>query len=156
NGEVPDHSRWGGYPFYWDALVSDYHVAAWSALLAVGLLAVTAAAALAGRLRPGARVIVGLVLIAGVLTVHHPNRKGRFLHSWVPLVWVGAGVGAACLLRPRRDLVGWTVRPILGTAVVGGMVLGHLPGLIQPAHAVEGGVRPMAPSLLDVTDAYLP
>lgn len=145
-GDAPQHSLLGGYGYYWQCLARDYHVGAWSALLVLGLMAVAVVACLRGRLRPGASAILWLLLVACVLTAQHPNRKSRFLHSWVPAVWVAAGVGAGCLAGRRPVLV----------ALATGLMAAHLPGLWAPAHAPEGGVHPQSRSVLDVTDAYLP
>src|SRR6185437_2195187 len=77
------------------------------------------------------------------------NQKSRFLHSWIPLLWVGAGVGAAALIPVRRGRIAtW-----LGYA---GAALAHAGGLVAAAHAPEGGIRPGSRSTLDITDAYLP
>jgi hypothetical protein len=33
-----------------------------------------------------------------VLVTVHPNQQTRFLHSWLPAMWVLAGAGAGALL----------------------------------------------------------
>jgi 4-amino-4-deoxy-L-arabinose transferase-like glycosyltransferase len=128
--------------------VDDYHLGPKTALLIVGL----AAAALVSwrRLRPGGRAVLFLAVLAAALSIAHPNRKGRNLHSWVAAVWVLAGVGAAQGLigRPR-------LRACLGGTAVAGLVWAQAPALWGNGHALEGGPHPDRPCLLDVTDAYL-
>jgi len=154
SGENPNHNPVGGYGFYANAISGDYHIAPWSAVLAVCLFLAAFWVCLRGKLRPGAAVLFWFVGIACVLTFHHPNRKSRFLHSWIPLVWVGAGVGAAALVPDRL----WQKRSgswlfIVMTAAVAAP---HLPGLIARPRAPEGGIDPARSCALDITDAYLP
>ena len=154
SGESPQYNLFGGYPFYWASLVRDYHIGEWSAVLVLGLAAVAAVVCLRGHLRPGATAVFWLLLLSFVLTFHHPNRKSRFLHSWFPVAWAAAGAGAACLTRRRP---GHSPEYGAGFAVLTGLLAAaHLPGLTAPAHAPEGGIHPGAPSVLDVTDAFLP
>jgi hypothetical protein len=156
-GEFPQYDLWGGYAYYWSCLSQDYHVGLWSLLAVLALAAVAFAAGPFRGLRPGGAAILWLAVFACVLCAHHPNRKSRFLHSWIAVVWVEAGVGAACLLRyplggSRR---GRAVR--LGFAgCFGSLVALHLPALVHSAHAPEGGICPSSVSVLEVTDAYLP
>ncbi len=154
-GEHPRHDLIGGYVFYWSSISHDYHIAAWSAAFAVGLFLIAAWAGLRGWLRPGAAAILWLVAIAFVLTVHHQNRKSRFLHSWIPMVWVGAGIGAGALAPGRSKGKALAARTG-GLAAVCAFAVAHLPGLAASAHAPEGGIHPSAHSTLDITDAYLP
>jgi hypothetical protein len=154
-GEYPRFDLLGGYADYWSWLTGDYHVGVWGVGAVVVLLGVASWAGLRGRLRPGAAAVLWLVVVAFVLVAHHPNRKSRFLHSWIATAWVAAGVGAGSLLRPRPGATGLTLRTgfagLLATAAVM-----HLPELVTPGRAPEGGVPPSGPSSLDVTDNYLP
>jgi hypothetical protein len=153
----------GGFRDYATWMVQDYHSS-----LAYGL-----AAALLGligllswrRLRPGGIAVLALVLLAAVLTPTHPNHKGRMLHSWLPALWVMAGLGAAALWSRARSvsegggfLPSLTLRAlprllilcllcVLCASVVSSSLMGH---------AVEGGPHSELPSMLDVTDTYLP
>lgn len=144
SGETPHHDLLGGVPYYAGCLAHDYHLGPWSLLVSailagVGLLAWR-------RLRPGSTAILCFVLIAAALTCVHPNRKSRFLHSWIAVGWVMAGAGLVELLARRQAL----------TAVAAGaLVLSQGPGVRQVGHAQEGGPQANRPSMLDVTDAYL-
>lgn len=154
-GEFPHHDLLGGYAFYAGCLVRDYHVGVWSLAAAVGLFLVGIRFAGRGRLPAGATAIFWLVAIACVLTIHHPNRKSRFLHTWIPVLWAGTGIGAGCLMpwgESKRKGLAW--------ACCGGgmgvLLIAHLPRLATEAHAPEGGIPAAASSSLDITDAYLP
>jgi hypothetical protein len=150
----------GGFRDYATWMVQDYHANPVCALAAAGLC-------LLGlltwrRLRPGGVAVLALVVLAAVLTPTHPNHKGRMLHSWMPALWVTAGLGAAVLWAPRysarsvsegRSSSSLTLRAlclclvgVLSVALVRSSVLGH---------AVEGGPHVEQASMLDVTDAYL-
>jgi hypothetical protein len=154
NGGDDQHSDFvAGVLAYGREVLSEYHAGVAAAILA-GVLFLAALAG-ARRLRPGAAAVLWLVVIAAVLTVGHPNRKGRFVHSWLPAVWVAAGAGFALLTHGRATARATRLRPLLaGAAAVGvGAVL--LPGLLAPGHAPEGGPHPQTASLLDLSDAYL-
>jgi hypothetical protein len=147
----------GGFRDYATWMVQDYHANPACALAAAGMC-------LLGlltwrRLRPGGIAVLALVLLAAVLTPTHPNHKGRMLHSWLPALWVTAGLGATVLWHRARsvsegkDPPSLTLRAlclclvcVLSVSLVRSPVLGH---------AVEGGPHVEQPSMLDVTDAYL-
>jgi hypothetical protein len=151
-GEFPQHNLLGGYSYYASCLANDYHLGVWSLALSVGLFLTGAGFALCGRLRPGGTAVFWLVAIALLLTAHHPNRKSRFVHTWIPVLWAGAGIGAASLMAQRR-------KGLLMACCWGGtgvILWAHWPGLTANAHAPEGGVGSVQFSALDLSDAYLP
>src|SRR5262249_6777991 len=79
-----------------------------------------------------------------LLTATHPNHKGRYVHSWVALGWLSAGLGAAALLYgPLTERLA-AVRPWLSGAALVALACVLLPALRSPAYAPEGG-RPAAP-----------
>jgi hypothetical protein len=140
----------GGFRDYATWAVQDYHRSIACGLAAMllcicGLLTWR-------RLRPGGIAVLTLVLLASVLTPIHPNHKGRMLHSWIPAMWVTAGLGAAALVY-GRSMARW--RPWLAGAVVVTVAWTNYPALSAAGHAVEGGPHTEFPSMLDVTDAYL-
>lgn len=149
-GEFPAESRLAGVTYYGAALARDYHVNAASAVLVAVLLALAVLAWSKGRLRAGTGHLLLFVLVATVATVPHPNRKSRFLHASVPVVWVLAGAGAGALVdhQGRRRRV--------GLAACGLTMIVHLPALLAEPHAPEGGIRLAHPTALELTDAYLP
>jgi hypothetical protein len=146
-GEFPAAGAWSGAQFYLRALTDDYHANPGTLMLGLALMALGLAAGVRGRLRPGWTVVVALLLLAAVLTVRHPNRKSRFLHSWWPAAWVLAGSGLAAV--PRR----W---PGARWAAAAGVAATQVPGMFAPPHAPEGGVRPDRPAAFAISDAYLP
>jgi hypothetical protein len=138
--------RWHG--------VAHYHLADWSAVLAVvlflaGLLSLR-------RFRLGTSAIFFVGLLGALLTALHPNLQGRFLHTWLGAVWVGAGLGAVALAS-LPGLLGWRRLGLAfaGLATLAILVL-HVPGLLSPVRTTEAGPVPVLPSLLDVTDSFAP
>jgi hypothetical protein len=152
-GEHPQHGFWSGLEYYSQGVVAEYHWVWWSAAVAAALVAL---AVLACRnLRPGGAVVLWFLLIATFLACNHPNRKHRFLHSWIASTWVAAGMGAAALAG-NRWLERRRLQPWLAGTIAAGIALTQLPGLNLPAHAEEGGLNLRRGSALDLTDAYLP
>ncbi|MGH7844930.1 MAG: hypothetical protein ACREQW_07155 [Candidatus Binatia bacterium] len=151
NGPNSPASFWWGLDFYWRSLQEDYHTGMLSAVLAAGLLLVGTLGV--RRLKPGALALVLFVILAAFLTIAHPNRKSRFLHSWVPAAWVLTGVGASLLLcgfaTGRR-------RALTATAVVGLLGFWQLADPFTPGHSPEAGHRDLQQSPLDLSDFYLP
>ena len=155
-GEHPQHDLGRSVSFYASRFVADYHLSLGTALLATGLLAV--ALLTRRRLRPGAGAVLLLVVLATFLTVPHPNRKSRFLHSWIAAGWVAAGAGLVNLFGARA--LGARVAklgPALAATAAGGIGLANLPGISQPGHSPERGHGDFIPaSTCDLTDFYLP
>lgn len=150
-GEFPTEDRFGGLSYYGAAIANDYHVGTASALLVAALVLVALLAWGVGRLRAGAGFLVLFVVVAAVATVPHPNRKSRFLHASIPVVWALAGAGAASLVQGSRGRIR-RVAVAAGTLTV----LIHVPSLFAEPHAPEGGLRLDHPTALELTDAYLP
>lgn len=143
-----------GLHYYWPRIVEEYHTALWCAVLA-GVLIIPAVL-LARRLRPGGIALLLLFALGLLLTATHPNHKGRYVHSWVALGWLSAGLGAAALLYGSLTERLAAVRPWLSGAALVALACALLPALLSPAYAPEGGPHPAHLSLLDVTDSYLP
>jgi hypothetical protein len=143
-----------GLRFYAPGIVGEYHAAFWCAALAAALL--VPAVLLMRRLRPGGAAILILFALGLLLTASHPNQKFRYVHSWIALGWLSAGVGAAALLYgPVTERVA-RIRPWLSAAGLAALAWALLPAAGEPAYASEGGAHPARLSLLDVTDSYLP
>ena len=142
-----------GLQFYWPHIAEEYHTAAWCAMLAAALI--VPAVLLARRLRPGGIAILLLFALGLLLTATHPNHKGRYVHSWIALGWLSAGLGAAALVYGPLTAKLAVVRPWLSAAVLLGVACLLLPSLRTPGCAPEGGPHPAHLSLLDVTDSYL-
>jgi hypothetical protein len=143
----------GGLSRYARWAVDDYHLGPWHALLALALGGVALLSW--RRLRPGGPAVLALVLLAGLLTVTHPNQKARCLHSWLAAGWVAAGVGAAVLVYGRLTARRPGLRPWLATATVAGLAWAMLPATQGMGHALEGGPHPQQACMLDPIDFYL-
>jgi hypothetical protein len=143
-----------GFRDYATWMVQDYHLGLVYGLAAVGLCIVGMMTW--RRLRPGGIAVLALVMLAAVLTPTHPNHKGRMLHSWMPAVWVTAGLGAAALVYGRGTARWPHLRAWLAGAAVTVAAWMQYPGLLATGHAVEGGPHPDQRSQRDVTDTYLP
>src|SRR5262249_5870368 len=121
----------------------DYHLGPWAALAALGL-------ALAGLaswrvLRPGGQVVLCLVLIAALLTVTHPNRKGRNLHSWLAVGWVTAGGGLGALACGRGGARAPRPGAGPGAAAPGGRGWASCPRALAARGGPRGGPPPPPP-----------
>ncbi len=144
----------GGLRDYATWAVQDYHA---SLACGLGVAALALLRLLAWRqMRPGGIAVLALMLLGTVLTPMHPNHKGRMLHSWIPAVWVTAGLGAAALVYGRGTARRPRLRPWLAGAAVSATVWMNYPALNAAGHAVEGGPHVELPSMLDAADACLP
>jgi hypothetical protein len=154
-GNAAPHQQlglWAGLRDYGTWAVRDYHTGVWMAGLA-GLLCVAGFVFWRSR-RNGGHVVLLLLVIAAALTVAHPNRKSRNLHSWLAAGWVTAGLGLAALLRQASRRAPRARRWLAGATAIGlGCAL--LPALGSEAHAPEGGTHAQQPGMLDLTDFYL-
>jgi hypothetical protein len=140
-----DYFRWMG---------EDYHLGMATTCLAAGLC--VAGLLSWRRLCPGGAAVACFVVLAVGLTLIHPNHKGRCVHSWVTALWVMAGVGASTLVHGRLTARCKAMQPVVGTAVIAVLAVALGPALLGKGHALEGGPHPDHPSLLDVTDSYVP
>lgn len=153
NGETGHHGGLAeGIRYYARPFLDDYHATSLGALLALVLFVV--ALVPWRRLRPGGIAVLFFAVFGAALTLYHPNRQTRFLHTWLPALWIGAGVGVSTLI-PQRP---WG--PALGRAIPGlvaavALALAVAPGLFHPRPAPEGGPQRELPCFLDVTDTIL-
>ncbi len=151
-GEV--HGLLGGLPYYWDCLADHYHAVSWLAFLVAGLA--LAALLSVSRLRPGSALIFGVLLIAGAMTMSHPTLRSRFLHSWIAVLWVLAGVGVAQLLQ-LRWIADWPARKLGVTVALVALLVGaQALALAQPGRSPEGGPRKTDLFVLDLFRPVLP
>lgn len=107
-GERPDFDPLGGYQAYFHFFSEDYLSQSWHIWIVLGLMVLGFIVILAGLIRSGgnplhqrAFAVLLFLVMCVFLTCQHPNRKSRFLHSWVPMVWVIGGVGISGLARIR-------------------------------------------------------
>ena len=154
NGGNHEQSLGEGVRLYWNWLVQEYHPAMWCLVIVLVFVGVTFVCW--RRLRPGGIVILWSLLLAAFLTVHHANRKSRFLHSWVPLAWVAAGVGFTQCFYGRVSVRFPKTRTCLAGVSLGGLSLLLMPGMFKLHCVSDGGPRFDLPSNLALTNAYLP
>ena len=157
-GENPNASGWSSsFAFYRAGVSGDYHVGPAFALIvfALGSLALAACARRAAVTR-GMLAIGIFTLLSAILLLEHPNQKYRFLHTWLPVVWVAAGIGFAWLVEIIGKLRVPTLAPL--AAIMALLALGAFQqeGIANPGHASERGLHDLTGSWRDVTDAYLP
>jgi len=152
-GERPAQSMTEGWTSYWQFLVEDYHLALGSVIVATTLVCV--AIAKVRRLRPGASVLIVFLAVSVLATVHHPNRKSRFTHSWVGVAWVLAGAGLAELAFTRRRRLLTPLRPWLAAGAACALLAAHAPMLLQAGAAPEAGVRLDRPSSRSLQERIL-
>ncbi|MBX7104108.1 MAG: glycosyltransferase family 39 protein [Gemmataceae bacterium] len=145
SGEFPTTDRLGGFTYYARVVATDYHSSVVTACVVAGLALL---AVFAPNRRAGILGVAAFLLVAILLTAPHPNRKSRFVHSWLPAAWVLAGCGVGVLARSQ-----W--KP-WGVGFASLIVATQLPALTARASAPDAGVRRDRPSALELTDSYLP
>jgi hypothetical protein len=138
--------------FVW--LRNNYHAGLASFVVVLVLFAV--AVVFSRRMRAGGQTLLWLSILGFLLVVTHPNHKSRYLHSWPPALWAGAGAGLALLLYAWKAAPLVRLRPALVTAALSSLLLSLANALTGPGHADEGGPHPRRPCVLDLTDFYLP
>jgi hypothetical protein len=142
---IRNYARW---------LVEDYHNDLQTTILAITLCVIGLLSW--RRLRPGGSIVFWVVVLATCLTITHPNHKGRCLHSWIATVWIAAGIGTSSVAyccRPNRwpGAGNW-----IGMLSLAALTWTQVPALRSVGHALEGGPKEGHPSMLDVTDSYVP
>ncbi len=152
NTRIPWTGVWSGVEFYSEAFATYYHASpplwiAAAVLLAIGLRSIR-------WMRAGTEIVWFLVGIGCLLTVVHPNHQQRFLHTWIALVWVLAGCGAAWIAYSRKRRKAW-IPAMASTAIIAALLFlsaPHTRTLRTPL--LDDSTRPRI-STLDLTDAYL-
>lgn len=143
-----------GLAHYHAWIVSDYHVAPWMFMVALGLAGIGLLACRA--FRPGSVAVICFLLIALFLTAKHPSHMSRYVHSWLAAGWVLAGAGLASLIYGRATALVPRVRPWLAGAAVAGLACLTLPQMLDAHHVAHGGPNPDFASSLVLSDCYLP
>jgi hypothetical protein len=93
------------------------------------------------------------LVLGTVLTAAHPNRKSRFLHTWIVACWAAAGAGLACLASGPTH--GGLLRRGAGWCAAAGMWAAGLPSLaVRPSVPDSGNW--MFETSLAVANQWLP
>lgn len=152
NGPNSDGKLSSAAEFYGKSLAIDYHLAWWSLGLAFSLILVLLT--LAKRWRPGTFAVVLLLALGCALTLKHPNRKSRFLHTWVPAGWTlaGAGLGGAAIWGTRKRA--GVIAPWAAAAASLAIAYAHRDGWDSSGHSPELG-HWNRDSTLPIAEAYL-
>jgi hypothetical protein len=142
-----------GLRYYAECLATQYSPNGWT--LGIAVVLATIGAAIALRQGKGARGVLIVLLVGAALAAAHPNKQGRYLHSWIPALWILSGLGAATLI----DLLDRRARPAgIAAGAIGCAGLALWIGRDVARHPVgadELAQYPRKGSLLDVTDVYL-
>ncbi len=147
-GEDARHGLLGGLPYYWSCLSDHYHAASWLPYLVAGLA--LAALLLSQHLRPGSALIFWILLLAGGMTMAHPTLRSRFLHSWIAVLWVAAGVGLVQLLQLRWLAGRPALRHGLKVSLAALLIGAQIQSLGQAGRSPEGGPVNGQPMVLDL------
>ncbi|MFZ4683258.1 MAG: hypothetical protein ACOYMS_12200, partial [Terrimicrobiaceae bacterium] len=150
HGDSPVRDVPGAAASYLAAMAGDYHSS--GTLLAAAVLLALAACLSLGRGNSRLIAPLALLFIGLVLTLLHPNQKSRYLHSWLPMLWVLAGAGAATLTAGlKRPALARTLSVVLVVllALAGGS------GWLDRGRSPETGNRGETHSLLDLSDSWL-
>jgi hypothetical protein len=142
----------GAASYYIGALIREYHPAAWCTVLVLALAA--AAVVLHRHLHRGWLAAALLLVLSFAILLLHPNQQSRFLHSWIPALWVLAGAGAGALLYHESLNILGRLRPLISAALVLALILAIGPRWRGPGFVVPSGGSSL--STLDISDAYLP
>ncbi len=157
HGRGSETSPWtGSASYYWQCLTTDYH-AGLTALIAVIALVGLAVVLRRGR-STGALPVFVVLVVATLLTNYHSANRSRFLHSWIALAWVFAGVGAARVLDRFGTAGSALVRALRPALLVGalvGVVALQGPALVGLGQAEESWPRTAQPGLLPFADAAI-
>jgi hypothetical protein len=154
HGPGEGHGLVGRFSAYASALATDY-VPGMPVLIAIAVLTV-ATFFLARRLRPGSAFLLWFVAVSAGLTLMQPTCRSRFLHSWIAMSWVTAGLGLAlCIYGWRADWMR-SLRDVAAGVAVGLLLLAAAPSAIGPGRALEGGPHAGLSCVLPVAESLLP
>ncbi len=138
---------------YANALALHYHGSWILCFVAAGLALI--AATQCRRLAPGAAFLLATMAVALLLTAMQPCCRSRFLHSWLAIVWVASGMGAAQLASLLSRIPLRRLAPIYPLAAAAGLVALAGPAFWQLGQAPESGLKEDRQSVLDLADTYL-
>jgi hypothetical protein len=151
-GDAPIRDTLHALHYYVGAWVADYHplsVVAMAVALSTTLFLVALP-----RHRSMGFVVATAILLSLLLTMLHPNQKSRFLHSWIPIVWVAASVGAMSLARSASRGILRMARSAPAIALTLVAACGWLESARQPLPTALVDSVP-GRSMIDIADLYL-
>ncbi|CAN5190025.1 hypothetical protein BH10PSE11_BH10PSE11_08030 [soil metagenome] len=141
--------------FQWWGFSHGFHVAQWSAVVALGL-AIPGGAVLFSR-HLGSRTVAMFAVISVFAVVLHPQQQWRFQTTSLFAVWICSGVGASWLIHQLRNPAFAFIRIPVAIATIAGLFAVH--ALTPPNREDVEKVairRSSAPRDTDLAAAYLP
>lgn len=146
--------NWDAIRSYPLAVLMEYHESLWVALvvIALALYALWRVAQLGRHVR----VVLVFLAVSALLTILHPNQQNRFVHTWVPSLWIAAAIGFASLLGhfSRAGVIG---RGISGGILALSLVaFGLKAGAFAVADPAASHQKRKPRTALDLSDYYLP
>lgn len=152
NGPENNRSLWEGVCFYAQALSSEYHASPTRCLAALALFLF--GLIFCRRMRPGSVAIFVLALVSAFLTVKHPNHQERYAASWMPVVWIGTGLGLIGWLTFVAEAWRRTALALASLLVVG-VLASLLPDIIAGKRSPLAGPNTGAASHIGLAQAIV-
>lgn len=139
--------------FQWWGFSHGFHVAQWSAIIALGL-AIPGGAVLFAR-HLGARAVAMFAAVSVLAVVLHPQQQWRFQATSLFAVWICAGIGASWLIHRLFNPA--FIRIPVAVATIAGLFAAHALTLPNREDAEKVAIRrSSAPRDTDLAASYLP
>ncbi len=141
--------------FQWWGFAHGFHVAPWSAALALAL-ALPGGISLFSR-GMGSRAVAIFAAVSAVAVVMHPQQQWRFQATSLFAVWICAGAGAVLFIRQLRRPALAAVRIPVAIAAVAGLLAAHALATPDRGDVEKVAIRrSWAPRDTALAAAYLP
>jgi len=141
--------------FQWWGFARGFHVAPWSAALALAL-AVPGGISLFSR-GMGSRAIAVFAAVSAFAVVMHPQQQWRFQATSLFAVWICAGAGAALLIHQLRRPALAAIRVPIAIVAIAGLLAAHALATPNREDVEKVAIRrSWAPRDTVLAAAYLP
>ena len=152
--QLATYWSWDTLLFYPRAIATEYHANSLAASAAFALAAL--AFIRVSRLTAYGRLVLLFLTASAILTTLHPNHQSRYVHTWVPLLWIAGAAGLASILEQIARLRSTGIRVSSGILAV--LIAAILIEPLVPAPAGRGvtDATPKLATALDLSDYYLP
>lgn len=162
HGRAGDYSFLiGSFPYYYHCLLQDYFVNLASLILVFFVVTLVLL-----NKRYWQKITASILIffvVACLLTNYNLANRSRFLHSWLTVTWVIAGIGVAGIFDRINRRISFSkkltstylLQPLMFSTVAGLIIL-QGSALIRSGYAEEGGPKTNHPSMLDFADAVVP
>ncbi|GIW81822.1 MAG: hypothetical protein KatS3mg105_3629 [Gemmatales bacterium] len=149
-GMEKERTLWANAVSYWQYAIHDYHVGVVAAVVALASLLLYFMPGVRASLRPGFAAVMVCVCLSLFLTVTHTNHKSRFLHTWLPMLWVASSAMLSAAAFGRNSRMASRFCSGLALLAAFGFMAPHL---LQSTLAQEPKHQF---SMRDLSDYYLP